>query len=485
MAIDEQTEVVGVAPRIGREAFARILREGGSPAADDAEAGWDIVAAQSVDPLFALAVFRQESRFGHLGVCVEFGTRSPGNTRTSRTGVGEQIQTSRGPFIRYPAWVEGWRDMAFRLVDPSFVYHLEGRRTIRQVIERYAPPDDNNDTEGYIAAVVAAMGAWADGGTTMPIVFGRVPHPPFVDRLIPDQSNRAWNALGQRTAKGVVYHRQQGPSNWGTDAYFRTPPPGGLGNCPPADQPPNFNWGGCNGLTDYGVDQHSGEILRWNDPLGQAHAGVSANRAGWASGPTNRQSANADGRAFLEDHGWDFNVVNRDQVSIEIAGFYGDPISAACKDAVAALSAHFADAFRIPWDSYPLVPGKAYNFTRWHNEFCGMEVKPCPGRVVMNETTDIINRTIAILKRFQVDERAPEFVAFAAVRIFHVPQNAIATARRAPNRGADQVRQFLPGAAIECDGFFRGESVEGEDRWLRTSDPDHLAIHVSGVVEPI
>ncbi len=29
----------------------------------------------------------------------------------------------------------------------------------------------------------------------------------IVNRLIPDANNRAWDNLGQRTVRGVVYHR--------------------------------------------------------------------------------------------------------------------------------------------------------------------------------------------------------------------------------------------------------------------------------------
>ncbi len=103
--------------------------------------------------------------------------------------------------------------------------------------------------------------------------------------------------------------------------------------------------GGCNGLTDYGVDHVTGEILQWNDPTGQAHPGVSANRAAWASDPVH--SPYGDGLAFLQDNGGDVNVVNRDQVSIEISGLYEDPISDECILSVAALSSYYADQFGI------------------------------------------------------------------------------------------------------------------------------------------
>ena len=163
MGIDERTVVVGVPPRIGRERFASILRERESPAAAEAEAGWDAVVGQGVDPLFALAIFHQESQFGIDGICFDHQTRSPGNTRTSRTGIGEQVQTDLGPFVRYPSWAEGWRDLAFRLVDPTFEYHKKGLRAIRPIIETWAPRTDfGNDPDNYIKRVVVNMNDWME-----------------------------------------------------------------------------------------------------------------------------------------------------------------------------------------------------------------------------------------------------------------------------------------------------------------------------------
>ena len=404
MAFDEKTSVVGVGPRITRERFTQILSDKGSPAASDGMAGWQAVTQNQVDPLFALAIFKQESQLGMQGVCAIHQTRSPGNTRTSRIGAGQVIQTEFGPFVRYDSWADGWRDLAFRLVDPTYVYQQEERTTIRPIIERWAPVWDPeaegiNQPEVYITNVIAFMTEHATDEAE-PVVTaetGSVPRPDgIVDRLIPDANNKMWDDLGPRTVKGVVYHRQLG-SNWGTDAYFRSVPPGGVNACPPPGPP--FVFGGCNGLTEFGVDHNSGEILEWNDPTGKAHPGVSANRAPHASGPVSNPYG--DGLAFLEDHDWDHNIVNRDQAAIEISGFFSDPISDACIDSVAGLSAYFADQYGIPWHMYPKVPGKTYNFTRWHQEFCIGTGKICPGPVVMNRTDDIIARTIEIMKHYQ------------------------------------------------------------------------------------
>jgi hypothetical protein len=172
MAIDGFTTVVGVTPRMSQARFASILRERGSPfaAEDDTDIAWEEVRKNGVDPAFALAIFHQESQFGTDAgsATARFGLRNPGHTRTSRIGVGHQVDTPWGPFIRYPSWSEGWRDLAFRLVDREFFYAKQGRRSIRPIIELWAPPNDVFDVDGlnntarYVRNVVHNMTNWVD-----------------------------------------------------------------------------------------------------------------------------------------------------------------------------------------------------------------------------------------------------------------------------------------------------------------------------------
>ena len=152
-----ETLVVGTLPRVSPGRFVAVLREAQSPAAAEAEAGYWAVVQHAVDPLFALAVFRHESQYGRVGICAAYGTKNPGNTRSSRTGVGEVVSTPRGPFVRYPNWTEGFRDLAYRLVDPTFVYAQRQLQTIGEIIPVWAPAADNNRPEAYIASVVKTM----------------------------------------------------------------------------------------------------------------------------------------------------------------------------------------------------------------------------------------------------------------------------------------------------------------------------------------
>jgi N-acetylmuramoyl-L-alanine amidase len=201
------------------------------------------------------------------------------------------------------------------------------------------------------------------------------PQPDF-DRLIPDDVNTGWAELGQRHVKGVVYHRMEGTAE-GTDEFFRT---------------------GVSALVDYGIDNVTGELWRWNDALGVAHPelGVSANRAPFANGPVLGPSA--DTAAFIADN--DNDAINRDQVSISIAGLFDDPISDDCFETIAALTAYFANYAAIPWDVFPSLPDKkSYGFVRWHNEIAS--TKACPGSTVMNATPDIIARSRDLLRQIQ------------------------------------------------------------------------------------
>jgi hypothetical protein len=159
--ITPDTVVTGVDPfDMTEEAFRDVLIVGGSPSAAHAHDAYGILGTMPVSIAFALAIFHHESQYGKVGITPKYDTKNPGNCRSSRTGVGTIIQTERGPFVKYPNWVEGWHDLAFRLVDQDYVYVEEGRTTIREIITRFAPASDNNVPEAYIAAVVRDMNLW-------------------------------------------------------------------------------------------------------------------------------------------------------------------------------------------------------------------------------------------------------------------------------------------------------------------------------------
>jgi hypothetical protein len=216
----------------------------------------------------------------------------------------------------------------------------------------------------------------------MAITFGRVPHPAYQDRPIVKAEGHGQNDLGQRAVKGVVWHRMIG-TLWGTDAYFR--------------------FDTTDALTDYGIGveaqdgaANDGVILRWNDPEGR--------QSGWASGPVN--GAYGDGLAFVKKYG--INAVNKYQASIEISGkTYDVPLSEKSRQAIAALTAYWADQYKIGWDTFPISAVDGFSFVRWHQEFCLGTGKVCPGKVVIDETNALIERTRTILKHYQEAEVTP------------------------------------------------------------------------------
>lgn len=198
----------------------------------------------------------------------------------------------------------------------------------------------------------------------MPARFGRVIPPPISHRDIPPDLNTAWNDLGPRRPRFVVLHRMAG-SLAGTDVYFRTE-------------------ARRTARTDYGVDHRTGEIWRWTDPLGP----LSPHASGpWTAPP-------GDGLALVRRLGE--VAINRDGVSIEIAGFDGDPISGIAFERLAQLVTFWADWCGIPHDGWPVNPETGLTFVYWHSEFNG--AKSCPGGVVRKLTAPLIRRVGVILR---------------------------------------------------------------------------------------
>lgn len=211
------------------------------------------------------------------------------------------------------------------------------------------------------------------GGTPMPdIVYGRVPHPAYQDRIVANST--AWNDLGNRIIRGGVWHRMLG-TLVGTDGYFR-----GAAR--------------TRALTDYGVGvgidgENDGVVFRWNDPRSR--------RSPWANGPVS--GPYGDGKAFIDRYG--VNATQRDLVSIEISGQQATPLTEPSRQAIAALTAYWADQYRVPHTDFPAVPNEGRSFVIWHEELTFGTGKRCPFEVVKAETDALIERTKAILKRHQ------------------------------------------------------------------------------------
>ena len=216
----------------------------------------------------------------------------------------------------------------------------------------------------------------------MALQFGQVKHPIYVDRLIPDIQNGAWDDLGQRNPVGVCQHTAVG-TLWGTDGWFR-------------------RGASSTGLTDYGVGK-DGTIFRWNDPLGRAFPSVSPNRSGWANGGSD--GLEGDGPLFVRTLG--VNAINRDLVSIERDDQgkpYDNPFVDPQLAAIVRLTAFWFDHAKVPWDAFPLNPNVGCVTHMLHKEFA---TKGCPWGPVEAKITDAQNAIRGLLKAGQVSDALP------------------------------------------------------------------------------
>lgn len=281
--------------------------------------------------------------------------------------------------------MEAWLDRSLSFTEgPDYPAHIELTSDMTKPFEdergelQYVWAEDQHWDEGVDAWYEIVPRGKDSPVPTGEITFGNVPHPHFRDRPIHKAEGEGQNDLGQRTVKGVSWHRVLGrlESNY---EYFHTP--------------------SVHSLTDYivgtlDVDGSAGDgvIDRYNDPLGR--------QSGWASG-TYSSAAYGDGLAFVQKYGVD--AINRDRASIEISGFQTTPLSAKAREAICGLTAYWADQYQIPWDKFPISPKDGFSFVCWHEEF-GPDhgQKKCPFEAVKALTPAMIEQTAQIMKHYQV-----------------------------------------------------------------------------------
>lgn len=164
--ITRSTQVVGISPDLTFEQFQQIAYI--APANAINEACYAAATHYRVSTAFLLAIFLEESTFGTEGLAV--ANKNPGNRRSSVNKKGLVVDTVKGKFVRYSRWEDGWDDLAYGFVAPNYLYARTGLVTIEQIIYKFAPPEDGNDTEKYIADVVHWMNQWLGSSTTMEII---------------------------------------------------------------------------------------------------------------------------------------------------------------------------------------------------------------------------------------------------------------------------------------------------------------------------
>lgn len=137
-------------PSVDVALIRRVLQSYNSPAADEAQAFYDLGVARGIDPAWCLAFFIMESSAGTQGVART--TYSVGNIRA----LAGQPQFEG--YRQYTSWREGIADW-YRLIDEVYIRD-RGETTIDTIVPVYAPSHDQNDPDLYIRTVKRLVARW-------------------------------------------------------------------------------------------------------------------------------------------------------------------------------------------------------------------------------------------------------------------------------------------------------------------------------------
>jgi hypothetical protein len=140
-------------PSIPVDFINQVLSTYHSPAAGKGQTLYDLGKQYGIDPAFALAFFMHESSFGTKGEATK--SRSLGNLRCIPNFRCEDN------FAQFDSWEDGFKAW-FQLIRNLYVAKW-GLTTVDQIIPRYAPSADNNNEQGYIAALKHAIDTWHAG----------------------------------------------------------------------------------------------------------------------------------------------------------------------------------------------------------------------------------------------------------------------------------------------------------------------------------
>jgi len=141
---------VDTAPTITVDRINAVLQQYNSPAAGTGQAFYDLGVRYGINPAVALAFFIHESAAGTKGVARV--TNSVGNIRT--TPGYRDYQGYRA----YDNWTAGIEDF-YKLIRELYLDGW-GLHTVADILPRYAPSADNNDTGAYITNVQNLIDSW-------------------------------------------------------------------------------------------------------------------------------------------------------------------------------------------------------------------------------------------------------------------------------------------------------------------------------------
>lgn len=162
MAVPQSGLAVVGAPTITVAQIEQVLKDYNSPAVGHGQEIYDLGVRYGINPAIALAFFIHESGAGSNPAWA--GHKPDGSTTKN---IGNIVCTSGyqcyGRFRDYATWGEGIEDW-YKLIKELYVGEWQ-RKTVEDIIPKYAPASDNNDEHGYVNAVKQLVQSWQGAAT--------------------------------------------------------------------------------------------------------------------------------------------------------------------------------------------------------------------------------------------------------------------------------------------------------------------------------
>lgn len=343
-----------------------------------ARSAWE---AAGDDSALMLEMLREESSYASDFDAIPSEWNNPWNLQT----LGKGLQ-----FATIEDGIRAWRD---RLYSPTYKDGVYAKTdTIREMISRYAPEDDGNDTEGYIDGVVNGMNRNGFTKEDSPMVdynYKNGVMPDFKNYEVADSKKYAgYIDPAQHDIKAFVIHSAYG-SLVGTTGWFQ----------------------GGNALTDYMVGNTldgaalDGELRRFNNPVGSRYA--------HASGPVDRPIE--DAAKFLELFGPSPSVINMYTTALERSCNNSGSPAVSDKEHTkrVQLIAFWANEYGrkqkaktgndvLTCDTFPIIPTENNrSFLIYHGEVNAGKRQTCPDQNVRATLDRIIADVRTLLARWQ------------------------------------------------------------------------------------
>lgn len=154
--VAQQTAITGT-PSLSASFIDQVLGAAHSPMAGAGALFVRLSLQYSIDNAYTLAIFHHESGYGTTGEA--HASKSPGNLRClDQAHYGDLHTWCRDRFAWFPTWSSGLEAMYRLLAGP--LYAGAGLVTIDQVIARWAPDSDGNNSAAYVAAVLSDVQTW-------------------------------------------------------------------------------------------------------------------------------------------------------------------------------------------------------------------------------------------------------------------------------------------------------------------------------------